>query len=308
MTDYLIVDDEFPIREWVVFVIKKHFPDIHVDSADNGLTALSMLHKKHYDFLITDIRMPKLNGMELLQKLHDVSPSTKIVVLSSYSDYNYVRHAFKHYALDYLLKAEITEDHLVQIIRQQQRLILNQENTRNVTRIVSDHIMNPALSLESFELQLKNNGVELPLSDFFLYFIKSDGVTFEYGSAKIPSGKYAEPVLSIPVSPNCQLGIIHLTQISRRVQFQDRNTFFTELAQYNSHSLILSSDICRNKADILRFLRIMYIHRDLDFYGIRKHLITEESFLWESAFNLAYGNLLRTIQFRDPENFSDTLQ
>ena len=109
MRRILVVDDEFPIREWLTHVIRNNRPQYEVCSAQNGLDALEQMQMQLFDLIISDIRMPQLDGIGLFEQVNRLHPGTGIIVLSSYDDYLYVRSAFKHAAVDYLLKAEISE-------------------------------------------------------------------------------------------------------------------------------------------------------------------------------------------------------
>lgn len=300
MISYLIVDDEYPIREWLVFAIKKNFPKVIVESSDNGADALVKLQAKTYDFLITDIQMPKLNGLELLQKVRLVSPYTKVIVLSSYDNYNYVRQAFKHLALDYLLKVEITEEHLVQMILQQQNPLQNLNVRQDINTFVTKSIANENMSADEFEQGLLKRGITLPESDLFCYLIKRfRDASDEDAVIHIPSKKSTERVFSCNISDYSQCGIIHLKQRSRLMQLQERNIFISELKQYNTYALILTSDIYRVKPDILNILRHMSSCRDLDFYGIHMHAVTEHTLSWAEQFDQEYLTMLKNIKFQN---------
>lgn len=308
MINYLIADDEYPIREWLVFAIKKNFPDVLVESADNGAEALAKLQTKTYDFLFTDIQMPKLNGLELLQKVRTVSPSTRVIVLSSYDNYNYVRQAFKHLALDYLLKAEITEEHLIQMIIQQQNLLKNTAAMQDINTLFNKYIAAESMSTESFEQELRKYGITLPECDFFCYYIKnSENASVEDSIIHIPSGKNMECVFSCCLTERSQLGMIHLKQRSRLMQLQERNLFFGELRQYHENSLILASDIYRIKPDYLKTLCLITAYRDIDFYGINLHTITESAAFWADQFDQQYLTMLKQIKFQNWEEFSQSL-
>ena len=101
----LIADDEYWIREslrtaldWPAYAMSV------LEPACDGEEALTALKSRHVDILITDINMPYLSGVELIRQAQSVSPQTAILVLSGYSDYEYVRQALLAGALDYLLK------------------------------------------------------------------------------------------------------------------------------------------------------------------------------------------------------------
>ena len=101
----LIADDEYWIREslrtaldWPAYGMS------FLEPASDGEEALAALKSQKVDILITDINMPYLSGVELIRQAQSVSPQTAILVLSGYSDYEYVRQALLAGALDYLLK------------------------------------------------------------------------------------------------------------------------------------------------------------------------------------------------------------
>lgn len=101
----LIADDEYWIREslrtaldWPAYGMS------FLEPVCDGEEALTALKSRHVDILITDINMPYLSGVELIRQAQSVSPQTAILVLSGYSDYEYVRQALLAGALDYLLK------------------------------------------------------------------------------------------------------------------------------------------------------------------------------------------------------------
>lgn len=101
----LLVDDERLIREGLKKIISRMGKDYQViGEAENGSVALQLISKTIPDVVITDIRMPVMNGVELVKKLRETLPSVRNVVLSGFEDYNYVRDTLKHGAIDYILK------------------------------------------------------------------------------------------------------------------------------------------------------------------------------------------------------------
>ena len=80
----LVVDDEEDITLSIVNYLKKHIPDINILAAFDGDKALSILRSTDIDILITDIRMPGINGIDLLLELKKLRPNAKAIVVTAY--------------------------------------------------------------------------------------------------------------------------------------------------------------------------------------------------------------------------------
>ena len=114
MIRLLIAEDEKLIREGLVNTVPwKRMGFELVGATNNGLGALEMARRLDPQVLLTDIRMPKMDGLELLATVHRELPRLKVVILSGYDDFAYAQKALRLGALDYLLKpvdlAAITE-------------------------------------------------------------------------------------------------------------------------------------------------------------------------------------------------------
>ncbi|WP_313260353.1 response regulator, partial [Lacrimispora sp.] len=101
----LIVDDDPDILEGLAHAVEKEFENkLNVLSCRNGAIAADILRCNTIDILITDIKMPVMNGIELLDFIKQHHITCKSVVLSSYDDFNLVRDVLRLGAADYLLK------------------------------------------------------------------------------------------------------------------------------------------------------------------------------------------------------------
>lgn len=101
----LIVDDDADIREGLTREVEREFKGKAVVlSCKNGALAAELLHSDTIDIVVTDIKMPVMNGIELLHFIKNNHLSCKSIVLSSYDDFNLVRSAMTLDAVDYLLK------------------------------------------------------------------------------------------------------------------------------------------------------------------------------------------------------------
>ena len=77
----LVVDDEEVMREFLSDVLE----DFEVDKARDGREAIDKLKERHYDLIITDMKMPGVSGEEVVQFARESHPETKIIVISGYS-------------------------------------------------------------------------------------------------------------------------------------------------------------------------------------------------------------------------------
>ena len=111
MLNVYIADDEV----WVVLGLKKLLEKIDVDSwvvgtANNGLTAKEEIGMFKPDVVFTDIRMPGLSGLNLLKAIPEVSPDTRVVIITGFAEFSYAKEAVQFHAYDYLLKPIKEED------------------------------------------------------------------------------------------------------------------------------------------------------------------------------------------------------
>lgn len=97
----LIADDEQSARELIVYYLSQTSYDAMILQAADGKTALELLSVENPDILFLDVKMPELNGIEVL-KLRDVAPLPAIIFTTAFDEY--ALPAFDHEAVDYLLK------------------------------------------------------------------------------------------------------------------------------------------------------------------------------------------------------------
>lgn len=100
----LVVDDEFIERDGLRYLIEsKGFP-VDVLEAPNGREALDVLRSQPIDILVSDIRMPFMDGLELMQHARTLDPKLTILLYTAYSEFEYARKAIELGAFGYLLK------------------------------------------------------------------------------------------------------------------------------------------------------------------------------------------------------------
>lgn len=105
MYKVMIVDDELIIREGLsTFLDWKKMNCEIVCAAADGVEAISFLENASADIVITDIRMPGKNGLDLAAYIRQTTPHTKLIILSGYSDFKYAQEALRQGAFDFILK------------------------------------------------------------------------------------------------------------------------------------------------------------------------------------------------------------
>ncbi len=100
----VIVEDEIKIREGMARLIESQTEHVVLGEAVNGEEGLEMILRFKPDLVITDIRMPKMDGLEMVAALHERKIPLHAVILSGYSEFEYARTAIRYGVDDYLLK------------------------------------------------------------------------------------------------------------------------------------------------------------------------------------------------------------
>lgn len=101
----LVADDESIVREgFTYYICWKDLDCELVACSENGETALEAFKRTKPDIVITDIQMPKMNGFDLTREIRKLEPSTTVIFLSAYSEFEYAQTALKLGIFDYILK------------------------------------------------------------------------------------------------------------------------------------------------------------------------------------------------------------
>ncbi len=105
MYKVLVVDDEVATVKHISMIISMKCPEFQVSgTAENGREALDCIEAEEPDVLITDMKMPVMDGIVLLEKLKERHPQIWVIVISGYQEFEYAKVAIKSGVFDYLLK------------------------------------------------------------------------------------------------------------------------------------------------------------------------------------------------------------
>ena len=122
----LIVDDEINMRHMLQTMLKKE--GYVAETAPNGAEALSIMEANNFDFILCDIRMPKMDGMAFLNSARERFPDKTFIMMSAYGTVDTALEAMKNGAYDYISKPFKTDEVLLTLKKAKEREQLKEEN------------------------------------------------------------------------------------------------------------------------------------------------------------------------------------
>lgn len=133
----LLADDEVPLRDSLTTVLREE--GMQVLAVGDGARALQELKGQDFDLLISDIRMPGLDGLSLLRTVRDGFPNLSVILITAYATVESAIEAMKLGAADYILKPLLLEDMLLKVRRVLQVHDLRRENKQLRAQIDQRH-------------------------------------------------------------------------------------------------------------------------------------------------------------------------
>lgn len=199
MLNLLLLDDEYLVRKGISETIEWHDYGIHIiGEAPDGMKGLELAIKFQPDIVITDIRMPIMDGLEFMNKLKENGLNPGVIVLSGFEDFNYARSAMQNGALAYLLKP-IDNDLLIDTVKSVVSKIMADRNTKQylkklenempaITRqFLLDLIINDIKDEEKIKEKINLLNIAEYISDYYFLVIKIDD--YDLISKQISSDK-----------------------------------------------------------------------------------------------------------------------
>lgn len=167
----LIIDDEQRIVEYLKHILDwKTLGFNQVVGLSSSSTAQDYLIKNEPDLMITDIRMPQISGLDLMEFINNNHLKTKVIILSGYNDFNYAQKAIRLGTVDYLLKPITSKDllpaieRIITIIRKKnhQKLIEKENRSQFFIEGLSTLTKNPTFFYENSKETLSLEKTLLP--------------------------------------------------------------------------------------------------------------------------------------------------
>jgi YesN/AraC family two-component response regulator len=198
MLNIILVDDE-PIVRLTIQTLGpwQNYGFQFAFEAANGQEALEQLKSDdNIDIVLTDISMPKMNGIELIQRVKTINPNIPIIVLSAYNDYPYVRDAFKLGIQDYILKSDLSFESLLKLFEKVKENI--DTTNRHLKEINDNTILLKQKVIEDLLTGVQINATREKLESLHVKIKNTNNVVclFEVDDYKLLEDKYDNEILA----------------------------------------------------------------------------------------------------------------
>ena len=104
MAKILIIEDELAIRNVLSNIIQEEDSSYEVELAENGIEGLEKITNNSFDLVLCDIKMPKMDGIDLLTKAMEIQPELTLIMISGHGDIDTAVDCIKKGAFDYISK------------------------------------------------------------------------------------------------------------------------------------------------------------------------------------------------------------
>lgn len=252
----MLVDDEEEVRLSIIKKIDWHSVGFHVvGDAENGEDALEKIELLEPDVIITDIRMPYMDGLKLTEKIHQKFPFIKVIIFSGFDDFEYAKEAIRQGVIEYILKPVNSEEMTAILKRVKESLDKEIESKRNIDLLKQNYVASLPVLREQFlnnllRKNIKKADIENKLREYNIdiadaAFYQTVAIDIETDKQEY-TGKFSQLKELIPISIK---GLIE-------ERFQDifRVVIFTSLQDFRLSILIAVDDKNKNQdtLDVLR--------------------------------------------------------
>lgn len=126
MLKVLVVDDDSPIRRWLEYCVSQLEGFVLAGSAATGAQGLELYRRELPDIVVTDIEMPGMSGLEMVQQIQAIRPA-HVIILTSHDNFSYARQALQSGTAEYILKTEISLQSMTALLCKAARTIQTQQ-------------------------------------------------------------------------------------------------------------------------------------------------------------------------------------
>lgn len=141
MAKILVIEDEASIRRVLIKILSEENSSYYVDEAEDGLAGIEKLKDEDFDLILCDIKMPKMDGIEVLEAIKKIKPEIPVVMISGHGDLDTAVNAMKMGAFDYIQKPPDLNRLLNTVRNALDRKELVVENTRLKKKVSKNYEM-----------------------------------------------------------------------------------------------------------------------------------------------------------------------
>jgi YesN/AraC family two-component response regulator len=162
MSKFLLIDDEESIRK--IFSISLRQDGYQVFTAENGQRGLEIFKKEILPIVLVDIKMPGMDGIEVLKRVKEINPETEVIIITGHGDMDLAISALKLGASDFLTKPISNETLTVALKRAQEKIRLRRKlkeytyDLENMVKAATEEIKR-RYELESMLMRSSTDGI-----------------------------------------------------------------------------------------------------------------------------------------------------
>lgn len=175
MLRLIIADDEKIIRESISNLINWNEYEIDlIGVCKDGIEAYNMIVDEYPDIVMTDIKMPGLDGLDLIKKANEIDPDIEFVILSGYSEFEFAKKAMEFGVKYYLLKP-INENKIIEVMEKvrtnyyKKKSLNNLQNENNLLSIQFQSIIKKQFIIESLTCETKTKNLINQYTELFKF-------------------------------------------------------------------------------------------------------------------------------------------
>ena len=254
MFSIIIVDDNRIVSDGIKDLIDWHALNVSVAGiAGNGLEGYNMALELKPDFILVDVDMPIMDGLEMATKVKDVLPETRFIFISCFDDFNYVKEAMDLEAYRYVLKPinfeeltsaikKLADSKISNLIQEQMEEELKKELKKSIPvlqeQLFKDLIYGKLRDEEDILERMRYLGMESVNKLYLVTFIEIDNYELKYSA--------------LPVQQKYMI-IEGIKKYVREIVLEEENGYIVN-QQHNSLSFILFPKTCSRDAELSKLL------------------------------------------------------
>ena len=175
----LVVDDEKFIRQGIKYMLEEDIKDIQVIVANNGFEALDRMLNHNVDIIITDIKMPIMDGITLISEIRKKYADVPIFVLSGFNEFEYARKCIEYKIEKYILKP-VEKEEMIRLVNEtiDKLKIEKKEEKKEIINEIKYEVSKRLKNSEEILLKLSKLGINSKICKLF-YFKTNEDVSDE---------------------------------------------------------------------------------------------------------------------------------